>query len=122
MEALLRTIDGLISNPSYLDYFEKMRSVLYLSIVCPLLEMDADDRLNFKDNPTEFLESVIFTANGGRYADDKDDNNDVTIRAFAARVFGSICRYQDGFVKTLFEGSIATLTQPNCAGKSLLLL
>ena len=66
---------------------------------------------------------MIFTANGGRYPDEKDDsNNDLTIRSLAARMLNSLCRYQDGFVHELFQSAITRLTQPSCTDKSLLLL
>jgi len=87
------------------------------------LQIDHEDRENFEENPTEFLESVIFTVNGGRHPNEKDDsNNDLTVRALAARMLGSLCRYQDGFVSGLFQTTIARLTQPDCREKSLLLL
>lgn len=123
METLLRTVDSLIAHPGSLDYFVKVREALYLSVINPLLEIDSEDRQNFRENPTEFLESIIFTVNGGRYpAEKEENNNDVTIRALAARMLGSLCRYQDGFVHGLFQSSINRLMQPGCPDKSILLL
>jgi hypothetical protein len=47
MECILRTIDLLMGQPIYLGYFEKARNIIYEDIICHLLEINNDDRINY---------------------------------------------------------------------------